>query len=145
MTCRNKSLITYWRDTTSSHEKYGKNDYMWQIIVLNTYLYAYRSRKGISDWREHDKLVLSFGLYNMPSIMWGTGNSRRQSSYSQEAQNLLNQGRHHMSGERHCLGQKNRALWEGSKHFRCGELCLPEALAWLEGRGYWRVVGGRAG
>lgn len=68
-----------------------------------------------------------------------------KSSYSQEAQNLLNQGRHHMSGERHCFGQKNRALWEGSKHFRCGDLCLPEALAWLEGRGYWRVVGSRAG
>ena len=31
----------------------------------------------------------------------------------QEPQNLLNQGWCHKTGERHCLGQKNRAFCEG--------------------------------
>lgn len=36
-----------------THEKQRKNDYMWQIVVLNAYLYDSRSRKGVRDRREY--------------------------------------------------------------------------------------------
>ena len=152
MTCRNKSFTTYLREQPwkpmNSHEKYGKTDNMWLVIVLNVNLHACKSRKGVWDRREHNELV--YHLVFTTCLKSCEELEVEEDRDSQEPQNLLNQGWCHKTGERPCLGQKNRAFREGEgrkrMHFRCSELCLSGTLAWLEGGGtgeWWVVEPGR--